>query len=121
MKKLIVSALFLTSALAFFAQTNLITDGSFELLKVGTKSYITLSSGKATGMPGKWQLTFAKGGCPEGCCEGTSEIVSSDKKSGENSIKITINKQTNRNDVKLLQSIKSVPAGIYEITFWAKP
>jgi hypothetical protein len=120
MKKLIISVLFLTSATAFFAQTNLITDGGFELIKAGTKSYITVSSGKATGMSGKWQLTFAKGGCPEGCCEGTSEIVSTDKKSGENSIKITINKQTNRNDVKLFQSIKAVPAGMCEITFWAK-
>lgn len=120
MKKFIVSALFLTSAIAFFAQTNLVTDGGFELIKAGTKSYITLSSGKTTGMSGKWQLTFAKGGCPDGCCEGTSEIVNTDKKSGENSIKITINKQTNRNDIKLLQSIKSVPAGVYEITFWAK-
>ncbi|MEI6753309.1 MAG: carbohydrate binding domain-containing protein [Paludibacter sp.] len=120
MKKLLISALLLTSASVFYAQTNLITDGSFELLKVGTKSYITVSSGKATGMSGKWQLTFAKGGCPEGCCEGTSEIVNTDKKSGENSIKIAINKQTNRNDVKLLQSIKAVPAGVYEITFWAK-
>ena len=120
MKKLIISALFLTVAMSFFAQTNLISDGGFELLKAGTKSYITISSGKVTGLSGKWQLTFAKGGCPEGCCEGTSEIVSTDKKSGENSIKISIDKQTNRNDIKLLQSIKSVPAGVYEITFWAK-
>jgi hypothetical protein len=120
MKKLIISALLLMSTMTFFAQTNLITDGGFELLKAGTKSYITPSSGKISGMSGKWQLTFAKGGCPEGCCEGTSEIVSTDKKSGENSIKITINKQTNRNDIKLLQSIKAVPAGVYEVTFWAK-
>ena len=120
MKKIFISALLITCANVIFAQTNLITDGGFETLKAGTKSYITASSGKISGMSGKWQLTFAKGGCPEGCCEGTSEIVSNDKKSGENSIKITINKQTNRNDIKLLQSIKSVPTGVYEITFWAK-
>jgi len=118
-KNIIIAALFI-SASSICAQTNLLTDGGFEALTVGTKNYVVISGGKVAGKSGKWQLTFAKGGCPDTCTKGTSEIVNSVKKSGNNSIQIKIEKQTNRNDVKLLQSMLTVSGGIYEVSFWAK-
>jgi hypothetical protein len=98
----------------------LVTDGGFEALTVGTKNYIVNSGGKVTGKSGKWQVAISKGSCPDTCAKGSSEIVSSVKKSGNNSLQLIIEKQTNRNDVKLLQSMLNVPAGIYEVSFWAK-
>ena len=115
---IIVALLFATSSL--FSQTNLLTDGSFELMPVGTKNFVVNNGGKVTGKSGKWQVAFAKGGCEGGCCEGTAEITASAKKVGNNSLTLTILRQTNRNDVKVLQSINAVPAGIYEASFWVK-
>lgn len=120
MKKNIILAALLFSASALFAQTNLLTDGGFEALTVGAKNYIVNSGGKVAGKSGKWQLAISKGSCPDTCAKGTSEIVSSVKKSGNNSIQIIIQKQTNRNDIKLLQTMLNVPGGIYEVSFWAK-
>lgn len=122
MKKFIVIVLFLTCVLSFFAQTNLITDCGFESMKQGTQNYILNNSGasKITGFSGRWFITFAKGGCPEGCCEGTSEITTAESHAGQNAMKFVINRQTNRNDIKLFQTIKAVPVGIYEVSFWAK-
>jgi len=120
MKKNIIIASLLLVASGLFAQTNLLTDGGFEALKPGYKAYVVNSSGKVTGKTNKWQLTFAKGGCPDTCTLGTSEIVTTEKKSGNNCIQIVIQKQTNRNDVKLLQTMVGVEGGKYEASFWAK-
>jgi hypothetical protein len=120
MKKNMIIAAILLSATTLFAQDNLLQDGGFETIKTGTKNYVVNNAGKVTGKSGKWQMTFAKGGCPDTCALGTSEIVSTVKKSGNNSIQIVITKQTNRNDVKLFQSITGVTEGIYEVSFWAK-
>ena len=116
---MIIAALIL-SASTLFAQDNLLQDGGFEIIKTGTKNYVVYNGGKVTGKSGKWQLTFAKGACPDSCALGSSEIVSTVKKSGVNSLQIIITKQTNRNDIKLFQSITGVTAGIYEVSFWAK-
>lgn len=105
---------------ALFSQTNLVQDGSFEMMPAGTKSFVVNNGGKVTGKAGKWQVTFAKGGCENGCCEGTAEISAADKKTGNNALAVTILRQTNRNDIKVFQSIAAVPAGIYEISFWVK-
>jgi hypothetical protein len=115
-------AALLFTATALTAQSNLLTDGGFEKMKSGTSNYVLNNSGtsRMTGFAGRWFLTFALGGCPEGCCEGTSQITNAMKKEGANSLTLTINKQTNRNDIKLFQTIKAVPAGMYEVSFWAK-
>ena len=120
MKTNIIIAALLFAVSSIFSQTNLLTDGSFELMPVGTKNFVINSGGKVTGKSGKWQVSFAKGGCEGGCCEGTAEITGSAKKEGNNSLTLTILRQTNRNDVKVLQSISAVPAGVYEISLWVK-
>jgi hypothetical protein len=122
MKKNMIVAALLISATSLFAQTNLITDGGFEKMTPGTKNYILNNSGtqKMTGFAGRWFVTFSLGGCPEGCCEGTSQITNADKKEGSNALTLTINKQTNRNDIKIFQTMKAVPAGVYEVSFWVK-
>jgi len=122
MKKNMLVAALIISATTILAQTNLITDGGFEKMTPGTKNYVLNNSGagKMTGFAGRWFLTFALGGCPEGCCEGTSQITNADKKEGNNALTLTINKQTNRNDIKLFQTMKAVPAGIYEVSLWIK-
>jgi len=103
------------------AQTNLLTDGGFETFKPGACNFTTVSGGKVTGQSGKWQMAFAKGGCPDGCAKGTAAIVTTEKKMGNNAIEIKVDSQVNRNDIKLLQSIKgAMPAGVYEVSFYVK-
>lgn len=121
MKTKIILAALVLSATSLFAQTNLVTDGGFEAMSPTAKNYILNNSGtqKLT-VFGKWFLTFAKGGCENGCCEGTSEITSAAKKSGNNALALTIIRQTNRNDIKLFQVLKGITAGIYEVSFWGK-
>lgn len=121
MKTKIILAALILSASSLFAQTNLVTDGGFEAMSPTVKNYILNNSGtqKMT-VFGKWFLTFAKGGCENGCCEGTSEITAAAKKSGNQALTLTIIRQTNRNDIKLFQVIKGMTAGVYEVSFWAK-
>lgn len=124
MKKFFSTAVLLLGLtfMSLTAQNELLTDGGFEAMKPGVQNYVLNNSGasKITGFSGKWFLTFAKGGCPEGCCEGNSEITTSAAHSGLNALKLLINRQTNRNDIKLFQTMKAVPAGLYVISFWAK-
>lgn len=114
---------FLISLLAFVsitsnAQTNLLKDGGFE---TPAKNYIITNSGpNKLSNNGKWFVAFSLGGCGNGCCEGTSEFNTLDKKSGNTSLKIDIVRQTNRNDIRLFQTITGVSGGIYEVSFWAK-
>jgi len=120
MKKHMIIAALLFVASGLFAQTNLLTDGGFEALTAGTKNYVVNNGGKVTGKTGKWQLTFAKGACSDTCAKGTSQIVSTEKKTGNNCIQIVIEKQTNRNDIRLFQTMVGVRGGQYEVSFWAK-
>jgi hypothetical protein len=121
MKKITLGVSVLFSVFQLNAQTNLLVDGSFESLVAGYNKFITPSGGKVKGMSGKWQMAFAKGACPDGCAKGTAAIVSTEKKSGNNSIEIKIDSQVNRNDIKLLQSINgATPVGIYEVSFYVK-
>jgi hypothetical protein len=120
MKKNIFIAIFIITASSLVAQTNLVTDGGFEALAAGTKNHIANGGGKITGKSGKWQMTISKGSCPDTCAKGTSDIVSSVKKSGNNSLQIRIEKQTNRNDIKLFQTMVGLQGGQYEVSFWAK-
>ena len=118
--KMILAALIL-SATSLFAQTNLLTDGGFEAMNPTAKNYILVNSGTSKMQtPGKWFVCFSKGGCENGCCEGTSEITTTVKKTGNNALTLTIIRQTNRNDIKIFQVLNAVPAGIYEMSFWAK-
>jgi hypothetical protein len=119
MKKQIVTLSLLAFASSAFAQ-NFLTDGDFEKLPAGNKSYITNTNGRVNGKPNQWQLAIAPGNCPDGCGGANSEIVSDTKQNGNNSLKIEITKQTNRNDIRLFQSMLNVPAGKYEISFFAK-
>lgn len=124
MKKFFSTAVLLLglSFMSLSAQNELVTDGGFEAMKPGVQNYILNNSGtsKISGFSGKWFITFAKGGCPEGCCEGSSEITTTGAHSGLYALKFLINRQTNRNDIKVFQTIKSVPAGVYVVSFWAK-
>ena len=118
MKTKIILAALILSATSIYAQTNLLTDGGFE---TPAKNYILNNSGgNKFANNGKWFVSFSIGGCENGCCEGTSEFTTVDKKMGNSSLKINIVRQTNRNDIKLFQTIKGVSAGIYEVSFWAK-
>lgn len=100
------------------AQTNLIVDSGFE---TPAKNYTINNSGaNKFANNGKWYMSFSLGACENGCCEGSSEFNTVDKKSGNSSLKINIVRQTNRNDIRLFQTIKGVSAGIYEVSFWAK-
>jgi len=121
MKTKFLLAAMVMSASTLIAQTNLITDSGFEAMLPTAKNYILNNSGtQKMQIFGKWFLTFAQGGCEGGCCEGTSQITSAEKKSGNNSLTLTINRQTNRNDIKLFQVMKTVSPGIYEASFWVK-
>lgn len=122
MKRNLIFATVLFSAMALTAQTNLITDGGFEAMKTGTGNFVLNNSGtnRMSGFAGRWFVTFSLGGCPEGCCEGTAEVTTADKKTGNNAMMIKVTKQTNRNDIKMFQTMKAVAGGIYEVSFWAK-
>lgn len=122
MKRNMIFAAIVFTATALSAQTSLLTDGGFEKMKPGTTNYVLNNSGtnRMTGFAGRWFLTFAQGGCDNGCCEGTSQITTSEKKEGANALTVTITRHTNRNDIKLFQTIKAVASGVYEASFWAK-
>ena len=118
MKTKIILAALIMSATSIYAQTNLLTDGGLE---VPGKNYILNNSGTSKmASNGKWFVSFSLGGCENGCCEGTSEYTTADKKVGNSSLKINIVRQTNRNDIKLFQTMRGVTAGIYEVSFWGK-
>ena len=111
-------SLLILFATSINAQTNLIVDSGFEN---PTKNFILNNSGaNKFSSNGKWYVAFSLGPCENGCCEGTSEFTNIDKKNGNSSLKINVVRQTNRNDIKLFQTIKGVTAGIYEVSFWAK-
>lgn len=118
MKTKIIIAAFIMAANSISAQTNLLTDGGLE---IPGKNYILNNSG-TNKLPsnGKWFMSFSIGGCENGCCEGTSEYTTADKKVGNSSLKMNIIRQTNRNDIKLFQTMRGVTAGIYEVSFWGK-
>jgi hypothetical protein len=118
MKTKIIIAALIMSVTSISAQTNLLTDGGFE---TPAKNYILNNSGtNKLASNGKWFMSFSIGGCENGCCEGTSEYTIADKKAGNSSLKMNIVRQTNRNDIKLFQTMKGVTAGIYEVSFWGK-
>ena len=118
MKTKIIIAALIMSATSISAQTNLLTDGGLE---TPAKNYILNNSGgNKLANNGKWFMSFSTGGCENGCCEGTSEFTTVDKKNGNSSLKINIVRQTNRNDIRLFQTMKGVTAGIYEVSFWGK-
>lgn len=111
-------SLLLLFAITVNAQTNLLVDGGLE---TPTKNYILNNSGaNKFANSGKWFNAFSAGPCDNGCCEGSSEYTTADKKAGNSSLKINIVRQTNRNDIKLFQTMKGVSGGIYEVSFWAK-
>lgn len=118
MKTKFFISLVLISTITGFSQTNLLKDGGFE---TPAKNYIITNSGpNKLSNAGKWFAAFSLGGCETGCCEGTSEFTTVEKKAGNSSLKIDIARQTNRNDIRLFQTITGVAGGIYEVSFWAK-
>ncbi len=121
MKKVIFSALITLGLTSVNAQTNLLVDGGFESYQPGACKFSTISQGKVIGMSGKWQMIFAKGGCPDGCAKGNAAIITTDKKSGNQCLEVKIDTQVNRNDIKVYQSISGTQAaGEYEVTVWVK-
>ena len=121
MKKLLLAITVFVVASFVRAQDNLLVDGGFENYKAGPCNFTTPSGGKVKGLSGKWQMSFAKGACPDGCAKGSAAIVTTEKKAGNNAIEIKIDSQVNRNDIKLLQTINGITApGVYEVSFWVK-
>ncbi len=121
MKRTILALSLFTLVLSTKAQTNLLVDGGFESLNPGPSSFSTNSGGKVNGLSGKWQMIFGKGGCPGGCGQGSANIVTTEKKMGNNAIEIKVDSAVNRNDIKLFQSIAGIqPVGEYEVSFWVK-
>ncbi|MFP5039877.1 hypothetical protein [Parasediminibacterium sp. JCM 36343] len=105
--------------LFLIAQTNYITNGGFESSSLGTSPNVTTGNGTMNNtLAGQWQTTFVSSSST-----GTSQIVNTAQNSGSNAIYITITKQTNRNDIKLLQVIPNTtipPAAPCVLTFYLK-
>lgn len=120
MKNFFFAVVLSTVALQSFSQNNLIVDGGFEALTAGTDNHLIKTHAAPRGKTGKWQLSIVAGNCPESCATGTSVVDNAVKNSGNNSLRIDITKQTNRNDVRLVQTLKGVAPAEYEITFYAK-
>jgi hypothetical protein len=120
MRSSILFSLFVAIAVDSSAQQNLLSNGSFEDYKTGYNGFVTITSGKAKGLSGKWQVVLAKGGCPTGCAKGGSSIVASNGAVGANALEIKIDTMYNRNDIRVFQSVENVPAGVYEVSFLAK-
>lgn len=122
-KKYLPLALLLIVANVLSAQTNLITNPSFETFATGTANFVVNNSGTATGRPNLWQLVIATGSCSGSCALGSATIVDNTASSGSKSLFLQIDKQTNRNDIRLLQSfgnVTPVPAGNYVVYFYMK-
>ncbi len=118
MKKLILTFLLIRTSI-LFAQTNLITNAGFETFAAGTSSYLTNTVGSATNFPNQWQLSLITN-CSGSCAAGQSTIVTNTKNTGNNALYLIINKQANRNDIRLLQSFDSPQQGIYALSFYLK-
>lgn len=96
----------------------LLTNGGFESLAVGTSSYVTTGNGSvATNFQGIWQLTFVSSG---GASTGSSAIVDTTKNSGSKSLALTITKHTNRNDIRLFQTINNATGKNYVLNFYMR-
>jgi len=98
---------------------NFLLDGDFELSTTGISSNVSTGGGTVTSsLQGQWQSTFQS---PSS--SGTSYIVDTVAASGTKSIALTINSQTNRNDIKLIQVIQNTtipPAANMVLTFYVK-
>ncbi len=102
---------------------NLLTNGGFETYTAGTSSYMTTGGGNIAGLSGQWQLSFSGNNYPtcSGASCGTTLIDNSTKNSGNNSLQINITKHTNRNDIRLFQTIGTPPTGnTFVVTFYMK-
>lgn len=106
--------LFVFAFLIVSAQAqNILSNSGFESYTAGTSSYMTTGNGNATGMPGVWQLAFSGNNfptCSVNSC-GITLIDNTTANAGANSLKLNITKHTNRNDIRLFQSISSIPSG----------
>jgi hypothetical protein len=121
MKNTSLFLLFFLSASTLFSQSNVLMNSGFETSPVGNTPFVVTNNGSVlTSAQGLWQLTFVTGSCSGGCSSGTSQIVNTTQNSGSNAISINIAKQTNRNDIRLFQTISSVPSGRYTLSFYAK-
>lgn len=120
MKKLFLSIALAAVSIVAFSQDNLVTDGGFETLKAGSDTYLIRTHASSKGKTGKWQLSIVSGTCQDSCATGNSLIDNTVKNSGSNSLRVDITKQTNRNDVRLVQTLKGIVPAEYEITFFAK-
>jgi hypothetical protein len=100
--------LLIFSVIFFEAQAqNLLGNSGFESYTSGTNSYMTSSNGNATGLSGVWQLAFVGNNYPtcSGASCGITTIDTTTQNNGKNSLEIIITKQTNRNDIRLFQSL----------------
>jgi len=106
------------------AQSNLLTNSSFEDLPVNSSSYMTTGNGSLTGSASKqWHLAFVGNNfptCSNQSC-GTTNIDTAFKNTGSKSLRINITKHTNRNDIRLFQFIDTVKvAGQYVLKLFVR-
>ena len=101
--------LLLLASNSLLAQTELLKNNGFE-----EKAVVNGLNYK--GMIGQWQLSFAPGSCPEGCAAGQFKTVEEGVFEGKKALQIVIEKQTNRNDIKLIQVIANAEAAIYKLS-----
>ena len=113
MKKYTLLFLLLVATLDVVRAQNLLSNGGFESYTAGFSGYMTTGNGNATGLPGQWQLAFVGNNYPtcSGASCGTTQADNSTQNSGNNSLQINITKHTNRNDIRLFQSIATPPVG----------
>ncbi len=111
MKKKIFNLICLLFSLNILHAQNLLVNGGFETFTSGFSGYATTGSGNATGLSGQWQLAFSGNNFPtcSGASCGTTQIDNSTQNTGNHSLQINITKHTNRNDIRLFQSIANGP------------
>lgn len=111
MKQRIFTTFLLLLLLGHSQAQNLLQNSGFENYAAGISSYMTTGNGNATGLSGQWQLAFVGNNYPtcSGASCGTTQIDNSTQNSGNNSLQINITKHTNRNDIRLFQSIATGP------------
>lgn len=92
---------------------NLLLNGGFESFAFGFSGYMVTNAGNATGLSGQWQLAFSGNDFPacSGASCGTTFIDTSEQYTGTKSLFLNITKHTNRNDIRLFQSIATPPVG----------
>ena len=116
--QLLLIICFCTNFSVLYCQTNYINNGGFESQAAGTSIFVSGGGNITNSVSGQWQACFASG-----TSNGTVAIVDTVHNKGNQSVFITINKQSTRSDIKLMQVIPNTtipPAAPMVLTFFMK-